>query len=118
METTKTELISNIKEWIKLDNEISKLQTELKERKDKKKSLSFNLMDIMKKNNLDCFDINGGSILYKKNVTKKPITAKSLMQLLHQYYPAASEKAEELTKFILDNREEQLKETILRKINK
>ena len=24
------------------------------------------------------------------------------MQLLHQYYPAASEKAEELTKFILD----------------
>ena len=118
METTKTELINNIKEWIKLDNEISKLQSELKERKDKKKSLSINLMDIMKKNNLDCFDINGGSILYKKNVTKKPITAKSLMQLLHQYYPSASDKAEELTKFILDNREEQLKETILRKINK
>ena len=118
METTKTELINNIKEWIKLDNEISKLQSELKERKDKKKSLSINLMYIMKKNNLDCFDINGGSILYKKNVTKKPITAKSLMQLLHQYYPSASDKAEELTKFILDNREEQLKETILRKINK
>ena len=118
METTKTELINNIKEWIKLDNEISKLQSELKERKDKKKSLSINLMDIMKKNNLDCFDINGGSILYKKNVTKKPITAKSLMQLLHQYYTSASDKAEELTKFILDNREEQLKETILRKINK
>jgi hypothetical protein len=117
-ETTKTELINNIKEWIKLDNEISKLQQEMKERKDKKKNLSINLMEIMKKNNLDCFDINGGSILYKKNVTKKPITAKSLMQLLHQYYPTASDKADEITKFILDNREEQLKETILRKINK
>lgn len=118
METTKTELINNIKEWIKLDNEISKLQQEMKERKDKKKNLSINLMEIMKKNNLDCFDINGGSILYKKNVTKKPITAKSLMLLLHQYYPTASDKADEITKFILDNREEQLKETILRKINK
>ena len=73
----------------------------------------------MKKNDLDCFDINGGAILYKKNVTKKPITAKTLTQLLHQFYPAnAADKADELTKFILENREETTKETILRKMNK
>ena len=116
---TKQELVNNIKEWIKLDNEISKLNLEIKERKNKKKKLSVDLVEVMKKNDLDSFDINGGSILYKKNVTKKPITAKSLMQILHQFYPSnAADKAEELTKFILENREETTKETILRKINK
>ena len=116
---TKQELVNNIKEWIKLDNEISKLNIEIKERKNKKKQLSIDLVEVMKKNKLDCFDINGGSILYKKNVTKKPITAKSLMQVLQQFYPSnAADKAEELTKFILENREETTKETILRKMNK
>ena len=119
METTKQELINNIKEWINLDNEINKLNTELKEKKNKKKKLSADLVEIMKKNDLDSFNINGGSILYKKNVTKKPITAKSLMQVLQQFYPAnATNKAEELTKFILENREETTKETILKKMNK
>ena len=119
METTKQELVNNIKEWISLDNEISKLNLEIKERKNKKKKLSLDLVEVMKKNDLDSFNINGGSILYKKNVTKKPITAKSLMQILHQFYPAnAADKADELTKFILENREETTKETILKKMNK
>jgi hypothetical protein len=116
-DTTKGELVNHIKEWIKIDTEINKLTNELKERKEKKKKMSGQLMDIMKQNNLDCFDINGGAILYKKNVSKKPINAKMLTLLLNQYYPTASEKAEELTKYIMDNREEQVKETILRKIN-
>ena len=116
---TKQELVNNIKEWIKLDTEINKLNIEIKEKKNKKKKLSADLVGVMKKNDLDSFDINGGSILYKKNVTKKPITAKTLTQLLHQFYPAnAANKADELTKFILENREETTKETILRKMNK
>ena len=119
METTKQELVNNIKEWINLDNDISKLNIEIKDRKNKKKKLSADLVEIMKKNDLDSFNINGGSILYKKNVTKKPITEKSLMQVLQQFYPTnATDKAEELTKFILENREETTKETILRKMNK
>ena len=64
---TKQELVNNIKEWIKLDTEISKLNIEIKEKKNKKKKLSADLVGVMKKNDLDSFDINGGSILYKKN---------------------------------------------------
>ena len=82
---TKQELVNNIKEWIKLDTEINKLNIEIKEKKNKKKKLSADLVGVMKKNDLDSFDINGGSILYKKNVTKKPITAKTLTQLLQQF---------------------------------
>ena len=37
---TKEELITNVKEWIKIDTEISQFQNEIKERKNKKKLLT------------------------------------------------------------------------------
>jgi hypothetical protein len=115
---TKEELVNLIKDWIKLDNEIIGFQKEMKERKERKKTLTENLLLTMKKNSLDCFDINGGSLLYKKNKVKKPINGKTLMTVLQEYYKSNPQTAEEVTKFIMDNREEQIKETIKRKIDK
>ena len=115
---TKDELITNIKEWIKIDSEIIKLQNEIRDRKNKKKQLSELLMIVMKKNEIECFDINGGSLVYKQNKVKKAINAKTLISTLQTYFASTNIKAEEVTKFILDNREEQIKETIKRKIDK
>jgi hypothetical protein len=115
---TKEELVNNIKEWIKMDTEINKLQQEIKDRKNKKKQLSEELMNVMKKNEIDCFDINGGSLVYKQSKVKKPINAKSLIATLQTYFASTPAKAEEVTKFILDNREEQIKESIKRKVDK
>ena len=115
---TKEELVTNIKEWIKIDNEIAQLKKEIKDRNDKKKSLTGSLMSVMKKNQIDCFDINGGALVYKKSTVKKPINAKSLMSALSSYYQNEPSKIESLTKHILDNRDEQVKETIRRKIDK
>jgi|UniRef100_A0A6C0HDK8 predicted nucleic acid-binding Zn-ribbon protein len=115
---TKEELVNNIKEWIKIDGEILKLQNEIKERRNKKKSLTESLVNVMKKNEIDCFDINGGSLVYKKNKVKKPINAKTLMSTLKSYFSSNPVQAEEITKFVMDNREEQVKETIKRKIDK
>ena len=115
---TKEELVMNIKEWIKMDTEITKLQQEIKDRKNKKKNLSEELMNVMKKNEIDCFDINGGSLVYKQSKVKKPINTKTLISTLQTYFSSTPAKAEEITKFILDNREEQIKETIKRKIDK
>jgi predicted nucleic acid-binding Zn-ribbon protein len=115
---TKEELVTNIKEWIKMDTEISQLQNEIKERKNKKKLLTEQLMDVMKKNDIDCFDINGGSLVYKKNMIKKPISSKMLISTLQTYFESNPGQAEDLTKFIMENREEQVKEVIKRKVNK
>jgi predicted nucleic acid-binding Zn-ribbon protein len=115
---TKEELVNNIKEWIKIDTEISNLQNEIKERKNKKKTLTQDLMVVMKKNSLDCFDINGGSLIYKKNKIKKPLNSKTLISSLQKYYSSNPQQAEEITKYIMDNREEQIKETIKRRIDK
>jgi hypothetical protein len=114
---TKEELITNVKEWVKTDNDIIKLKKDIKELNQKKKVLTESLMQVMKKNEIDCFDLKDGAILYKKNTTKKPINGKTLMTALSAYYKNNAGIAEELTKHIMDSREEQVKETIKRKIN-
>ena len=113
---TKDELIMNVKEWIKIEGEINKMNAEMKDKKAKKKLLTESLMSVMKKNEIDCFDINDGALIYKKNKVKKPITGKSLLTALQNYYKEDTKTAEDLTKHILDSREEQVKEIIKRKI--
>ena len=115
---TKEQLINNIKEWIKIDNEIVKLKADIKEKNAKKNSLTENLVTVMKTNNIDCFDITGGALVYKKNKVKKPINGKTLLLALQNYYKNDAKVAEEITKHIMDSREEQVKETIKRKIDK
>jgi hypothetical protein len=113
---TKEQLVNNIKEWIKIDGEILKLKADIKERNNMKKLLTNELVDVMKKNEIDCFDINGGALVYKKNKIKKPINGKSLLLALQNYYKDQPVIAEELTQHILNSREEQIKETIKRKV--
>jgi len=115
---TKEHLINNIKEWIKIDNEITQFKKQIKERNDKKKTLTENLITTMKNNEIDCFDINGGAIVYKQNKIKKALNAKTLLFALKNYYKDNESIAQDLTKHILDSREEQVKETIKRKIDK
>ena len=115
---TKEELISNIKEWIKMDTEITKLKADIKTKTNKKKQLNDSLVNIMKNNSIDCFDINGGSLVYKQKKTRKTISPKFLLAQLEEYYPDQPEVAKELIKKVLDNREEVVKDEIKRKIDK
>jgi hypothetical protein len=113
---TKEQLVNNIKEWIKIDNEISKLKAEIKTKTNKKKELTANLVTVMKTNTIDCFDINGGALVYKKNKVKKQINGKTLLTALKKYYKNDANMADEITKHVMDSREEQIKETIKRTI--
>lgn len=115
---TKEDLILNIKEWIKIDNELSKLKSEIKTKTNKKKILTESLVTIMKNNSIDCFDINGGALVYKKKKTKKTISGKFLLSQLEEYYKDQPEIAKDITKRVLDNRIEVIKDEIKRKIDK
>lgn len=112
----KEQLVKYIKEWVKKDNEIRTLQNEVNIRKVEKKTLSSSLMKIMKEQEIDCFDINDGQISYSKKNIKKPISKKLLLNLLSKYYNGDSTKANDLNNYILENREETIKETIHRKL--
>ena len=115
---TKEELITNIKEWIKIDNEIVKLKSEIKDKTNMKKTLTESLVNVMKNNAIDCFDINGGALIYKQKKTKRTISGKFLLAQLEDYYKNEPELAKEITKKVLENRIEVVKDEIKRKVEK
>jgi hypothetical protein len=116
--SSKEELVANIREWIKIDNDISKMKADIKDKTNKKKSLTENLVVVMKQNSIDCFDINGGALMYKQKKSKKPISCKFLLEELQKYYKDQPDIAKDLTKYLLDNRVETVKDEIKRKIDK
>ena len=115
---TKEQLKNAIREWVRIDNEVRALNKEVVKRKNEKKNISQMLIEVMKKHDIECVDINDGQICYTKKNVKKPITQKILMDILAKYYKGDLMKASQLNSYILENREETTKETIERKIAK
>ena len=64
---TKEQLVNSIKEWLKIDEEIKKLREAIKARQVIKKNLSASLVEVMKSNEIDAFDINNGKLYNKEN---------------------------------------------------
>ena len=112
------QLINIIREWVKMDNEMRTLKAEISSRKKIKDSISKDLLRIMKNNQIDGVDINDGRIEYSNRKTKKPITKKMLLNILSTYYKGNTSMANEVNNFILNNREEVVKEVIVRKLDK
>lgn len=104
-----------IKNWITYDEKIKKLQKEIANNRKEKKVLTEKLTHIMKSNNIDEFDINKGKLVYNKVKTKVPLSKKHLLTSLTQFYKNDNEMVEELTKFIMESREEVTKDQIKHK---
>ena len=118
MSDNKNQLIRTVKEWVRIDNEIRQLQKEISTRRQDKKVMNDKLMETMKTNDIDCFDLNDGKICYTKKNIKKPINNKVLLDILTKYYSGDISQASEINNFINDNRIEVTKENITRKISK
>ena len=114
----KEQLVGYVKEWVALDEEMKQLQKVMREKRLKKKELNDVLIEIMKNNEIDCFDTNNGKLLYSVSKTNKSITKKMLFETLQKYFDNDDEKVNEMASFILENRDECIKETIKRKDGK
>jgi len=111
----KAKLVSSIKEYVSFDRQIKERQNEIKLLKQRQKEVSTNLMEVMRSKDIDCFEINNGRILYKKSKTKKAISVGFLKEVLDKYFNGNQEKVDDLGKYILNNRVEVEKETIMLK---
>tara|TARA_Y100001970_G_scaffold292175_1_gene432304 strand:- start:278 stop:628 length:351 start_codon:yes stop_codon:yes gene_type:complete len=112
---TKDELVTTIKTWIDIDNELKELAKVAKELREKKKNVTNNLVDVMKSNEIDCFDLKEGKLVYSETKTKAPLNKKNLVKCLTPYFQNNSELAEQLTNHILDSRDVKVRESIRRK---
>ena len=113
--SAKEDLIRNVRGWIEIDNEIKAGQKRLKELRQEKKQVTSVLVEVMKQNEIDCFDINDGKLVYKQNKQKAPLSKKHLLQSLSKYFPGNNDQVENICSFIMNSREEKIKESIERK---
>lgn len=114
----KEELVDRIKEWINIDNELKELQKASKERRLRKKELTDTLVHVMKDNEIDCFDVKEGKLIYTQNKVKTSLSKKKLLLALQSYYKDDPIQCKNVSEFILNSREEKINETIRRKITK
>ena len=110
-------LIQKIKKWLEYESKITNLQKEIKELKKNRVIVSNEFKTIMKNKELDCIDVNDGKILYTTTEVKKGINKKYLAEVLTKYFDDGH-RADEICKFILENRETSVKENIKLKKDK
>lgn len=113
---TKEELVNTIKGWMQIDSEMKLLQKELKERRIKKKLFTESLVEIMKTNEIDCFDISEGKIIYTSNKVRAPLSKKHLNDCLTKYFASNPHiHADDVSNFILESRAVKTNESIRHK---
>jgi hypothetical protein len=118
--SSKEELVTIIKEWIENDEKVKEMQAIIKEYKNKKKNLTVTLLNIMKTNEIDCFDINSGKIVYCKSKTKVSLNKKTLIDSLEKFFKEKNNlnidiDVNSISDYILNNREIKVNENIKRK---
>ena len=115
---SKEEMITHIKKWMQYDNDIKQLQNELKTKKESRSQHTEQLVNIMKSNEIDCFDVNNGKLLFSRTKVKTPLNKSQMVQALMEYFNNDEPRVRELEDRLLSARKEKITETIRRKINK
>lgn len=117
-EVAKSDLIQTVKTWVQLDNKIKQLSVMLKDLRKEKKSQNEKMIDIMKENNIDNFDLKDGQIQYKKYTKREALTQKKLLQILSTHPQLQQEQVQTLNEFVFDNRKVVTEDIIVRKTHK
>jgi hypothetical protein len=100
----KQRLKIDIKEWVQIDDEISEHRKKIRELAEKKKKISEQLLQTMKDQEIDAFDLNNdGKLVRQVRKTKSPLTKKYIMTTLVNYFKD-DEKAKEASTFLLESR--------------
>lgn len=100
--------------WRQMDSEVSELNSQIREKKKKQKTLEEMILRIMKKHNLGALDLtgSGGRLLYRRQTTKGALNVKSITEMLTQHLKSEA-AATEAIEFINKHRGGKLKESIL-----
>jgi hypothetical protein len=115
---TNIELVDVVKQWVQTDNKLIQLNKMVKELRQEKKRWNEVMIQTMKNNEIDIFDIKDGQIKYKMEKKKEPLTQKKLLTILGKHPQLAVEQVDALNNFVYENRVETVKESIVRKIHK
>ena len=107
------QLIESIRTWLEHERQIKVLQAQARALKKNKKVLTEQLTEFMRENEVDCFDVKNGKIIYSRRTVKAPLNKKTLQVALEKFF---SDKKDDLSsealEFLLDSRPETVTEQI------
>ena len=98
-----THVVDTVKEWIKIDNELKLLQTEIKTRKERKKQLSDSLVSILRDSDIDGWNTKEGKLEYVKTKTKTSLNKQHIKAALAKFIKD-SDQVDAMTQFICESR--------------
>ena len=104
-QNVKEEFTNNVKDYLELDAEISKINTALRERKVKQKALSEMIIRNMETNDIHHINIKNGVLVYKNEEKYKGLNKTNLMSGLSIYFNNDERKVTGATQTVMDNRE-------------
>ena len=101
----KEKLQKSVKEYLELEEQITALKAAVRERNETRKTLSAEILENMKKLELNHMNIKDGKLVYKVTNNFKGITQRSLADSLQTVFNNDDEAAQEAFKKILESRE-------------
>ena len=108
----KNDFSSKVKEYITLDEQIKKLAQLVKERRNRMKELSNEIMEEMSENEIDYVNIRNGVLIYNKKEGFKGLSKKVMINGLTAFFNADEERTQDAMDTIMNTREKVVKTSL------
>lgn len=103
------ELPAFLKRWIAIEEEISGINTSLREKKKQSRALKDTILRIMQANKVQQINTQKGAVVDRKRKLKEAISAKFMKKCMNEYFNGDDEKTNKIFEFVENKRKEEEK---------
>ena len=104
-----SELPAFLKRWIAIGEEISTIDSELREKRKQSKALKETILRIMQGNKVQQINTNKGAVVDKKRKIKEAISAKFMKKCMSEYFQGDEDKTNKIFEYVETKRKEEEK---------
>jgi len=108
----------SIKSWVQIDNQVKMLQEKVKELRDKKNDMEFQIYNYAEDNNLQnaVIEISDGKLKFSETKTTSPLSLKYVEKCLHEIV-SDENVVKQIMNYIKEHRETKVESSIKRTYN-
>ena len=104
-----SELPAFLKRWIALGEEITGIDSQLREKRKQSKALKETILRIMQGNKVQQINTNKGAVVDRKRKIKEAISAKFMKKCMSEYFQGDEDKTNKIFEFVENKRKEEEK---------
>jgi hypothetical protein len=103
------ELKGLLKRWISIEEEISSINTSLREKKHTSRALKESILRTMQANKVQQINTQKGAVVDRKRKLKEAISAKFMKKCMSEYFQGDEDKTNKIFEFVEAKRKEEEK---------